>query len=83
MQTTLGVIPDAFVDDVLREGLLILVSLTRGARNVMMLRLMMVVAMGYFPESMSSLHPRAVSNFLKLSEWKHSMVNDVPQQVFM
>jgi hypothetical protein len=63
MQTTfgvLGVIPDAFVDDVLREGLLFLVSLTRGVIKSMMLRLVMVVVMGYFPASMSSLHPRVV-----------------------
>ena len=46
MQTTLGVIPDAFVDDVLCKGLLFLVSLTRGAIKTMMLRLIMVVAMG-------------------------------------
>ena len=43
----------------------------------------MVVAMGYFPASTSSLHPRAVWNFSKLSEWKHSTVTYVPQQVFM
>ena len=48
MQTTLGVIPDALVDDVLNEGLLFLVLLTRGATKAMMLRLIMVVAMGYF-----------------------------------
>ena len=63
MQTTLGVlgvIPDAFVDDVLREGLLFLVSLTRGVIKSMMLRLVMVVVMGYFPATTSSLHPRVV-----------------------
>ena len=41
MQTTLGVlgvIPDAFVDDVLHEGLLFLVSLKRGVIKSMMLR---------------------------------------------
>jgi hypothetical protein len=61
MQTTLGLIPEAFVDDVLREGLLFLVSLTtRGAIKVLLLRLIMVVAIGYFSASTSSLHPRAV-----------------------
>ena len=60
MQMTLGVIPDALVDDVLNEGLLFLVLLTRGSTKAMMLRLIMVMAMGYLPASISSLHPRVV-----------------------
>jgi hypothetical protein len=60
MQTTLGEILDAFVDDVLLESLLFLVSFTGGAIKAMMLRLIMVVAMGCFPASTSSLHERAV-----------------------
>ena len=62
MQTTVGVIPDAFVDDVLHEGHLFLASSMRRKITIyaMLLRLNMVVAMGYFPASMSFLHPRAV-----------------------
>ncbi len=54
MQMTLWVIPVAFVNDDLCKGLLFLVSLTRGAIEVMMMKLVMVVAMGCFVASSAS-----------------------------
>ncbi len=42
MQMTLQVIPDAFVDDVLRKGLPVLESLMRGVMEAMIMKLGMV-----------------------------------------
>ncbi len=42
MQTTLWVIPDAFVDDILCKGLLFMVLLARGEMEAMMMKLVMV-----------------------------------------
>jgi len=56
MQMTLCVIPVvAFVDDDIRKGLSFLASSTRGAIEVMMMKLVMVVAMGCFAASSASL----------------------------
>jgi hypothetical protein len=55
MQMTLWVIHVAFVDDDLREGLPFLASSTRGAIEAMMMKLVMVVAMGCFAAASASL----------------------------